>query len=153
MPLPINATLAKKPLDPVRKAVKILRLAFPNDQNAPAHVPQRRFVFPVAERVGVQLVTPESTTLRRFRDAVPRTSLVSVPETPVYEDHLPASAEYEVGASRQVLRVEAVAVPQAMDQPPNPEFGLGARGPDPTHPLASLASRQRVEATSFHAES
>ena len=64
MSLPINTALAKKHLDPVRKAVKFFRLAFPNDQNAPAHVSERRFVLPVAERVGVQLGTPESTTLR-----------------------------------------------------------------------------------------
>ena len=64
VPSPINAALAKKPRDPVRKAVKVLRLAFPDDQNAPAHASERRFVPPVAEHVTVQLGTPEGTTLR-----------------------------------------------------------------------------------------
>ncbi len=64
MSLPINAALAKKPLDPVRKAVKVLRLAFPDDQNAPAHASESRFVLPVAEYVAVHLGTPEGATLR-----------------------------------------------------------------------------------------
>ncbi len=77
---------------------------------------------------------------------------MSMPETAVYEDHLPARGEYKVGTARQAFRVNAVAISQTMDQPPNAEFGFGVRRPDPTHPLASLASRQCVETTSSHEE-
>lgn len=76
---------------------------------------------------------------------------MSVPETTMYEDHLPASAEYEVGASRQVVRVKAVAIPQAVDESPNSDLRLRVLGPDSAHSLAALRSRERVETASFHA--
>ena len=76
---------------------------------------------------------------------------MSMPETSVYEDHLPASAEYEVGASGQVFRVKAVAIPQAVDELPNSDLRLGVLGPDSAHTLAALSRRKRVETASFHA--
>ena len=76
---------------------------------------------------------------------------MSMPETAVYEDHLPAGAENEVGASRQVFRVKAVAIPQAVDESPNSDLGIRVLGPDSAHSLAALRSRERVETGSFHA--
>ena len=121
-------------------------------ENVPALSSERRLVHPVAPRVAVQLVPPESATLGRLRNAIPRTLLVPMPETTVNEDHLSPRAEYEVGAAREVLRVKTVAIPQAVDEPPNSDLGFRILGPDSAHPLASLASRKRVETTSFHGE-
>lgn len=137
---PMNTALPEERLDPFRETARIPRLAFPDDEDAPSHFLKGRFVLPVAAHVAVQLVKPESATLRRLRDAIPRTSLVPMPETPVYEDHLHACAEYEVGVTGQVSCVKSVAIPQAVDQPPDPEFGLRVLRPDTAHPLASLAS-------------
>ena len=76
-----------------------------------------------ALRVAIQLVPPETATLGRLWDAIPRTPLVPMPETTVNEDHLPMRAEYEVGAAREVLRVQPVAKPQAVDEPRNTYLG------------------------------
>ena len=76
---------------------------------------------------------------------------MSMPETAVHEDHLPAGAENEVGASRQVFRVKPVAIPQAVDESPNSDLRLRVLRPDSAHSLAALRSRERVETGSFHA--
>lgn len=46
--------------------------------------------------------------------------------------------------------MKAVTVPQAVDEPPNPELGLCVPGSDPAHSLASLAGGKGIEAALFH---
>lgn len=66
------------------------------------------------------------------------------------EDHRTSRAENEVGAASEVLCVQTVAVPQAMDEPPDSELGFRVLGPDSAHALATSASREGVETTGFH---
>jgi hypothetical protein len=50
---------------------------------------------------------------------------VSVPETPMDEDHLPALREDHVGPTRELRSMHAVAVAQRVQQAPNSHFRLG----------------------------
>ena len=80
--------LPEKRPDLFGQAIDIVGLAFPDYENSPAHFAECGLVDLITAGVPVQLVPPEFLTLRRLRDAIPRTALVPMPEATVDEDHL-----------------------------------------------------------------
>ena len=145
----MNAGLSEKRPDSCGQAVQVPRLAFPDHENVPARFAQCGLVEPVTPDVPVQLVPPELVTLGRLRDAITRTPLVPMPEAAVHEDHPTSRAENKVGTAREVARVKAVAIPQAVYDPPNPHLGFRVLGPDSAHSFAAFTNRERVEAAAL----
>lgn len=66
------------------------------------------------------------------------TALLTMPEAPVHEDHLPARPEHKVWRTGQVAPVQPVPVAHSMHEAPHSRLGTGALAPDAGHELAAL---------------
>ena len=60
-------------------------------------------------------------------------AVVLVPETPMNENHLPVSWQHDIGRSRQVSAVQAVAVAHAMHEATHDELRLRVGFSDAAH--------------------
>ena len=62
-------------------------------------------------------------------------AVVTVPKAAMHEDNLASGSEDEIGTARQVLAVEAIAVAETMEQPPDDHLRAGVPLSDGGHDL------------------
>lgn len=118
------------------------RPAFPHHKDLPAHGLQRPQVPAIPIHVPLALLLPE-VLVRRGPD-VPIFASVSVPETPVNEDHLAMACQYEIGRTRQGSSVQAKPVSHAMNHPADGKLGFGVLPTDARHVERPLRLGQYV---------
>lgn len=56
-----------------------------------------------------------------------------MPEAAMHENDFSSAGENQIGPSGQIVAVQAVAKPEAKDQPPHEHFRLHARAANSTH--------------------
>jgi len=76
-----------------------------------------------------------------------RTVSMQVPETAMHENDFEPRSENQIGATRQVLSVQAIPVSHPMNQPAHSKLWRGVLGPYKPHPDTSLGSAQYIHAT------
>jgi len=69
---------------------------------------------------------------------------MSVPETTVNEDDLPASRKNEIGTSGEQTAVKAEPISESMEYPSDGAFRLGIAPPNGTHDVAAFLRRKHV---------
>lgn len=124
-------------------AIDVAGLTFPEHENVPAALPQRGFVPPVPLDIAIQFGLPELAVRSGY--AVAGAIFMAMPKATVNEDHFSAWPEHKVGAARQILHMEAVAVAHCVDQPSDAHLWLGVFAADPAHDVAALAGREGVQ--------
>ena len=120
---PANALIKAAPHRPY--------FTLPNHQDLPSQSSELSEVGRVALSVATELGFPILKI--RSRSVGQLAARMLMPETSVYEEHLPAPRENQVGAPRQVVSVKAVPIAHGVHKAPHRKLGLHALAADRTH--------------------
>ena len=120
----------------------MLELAFPDDQDLPAHAAQPADMLPVVRHVPRKFVRPELPVALRGGGAL--AALVPVPEAAMHEHHRPVPRQHDVGLTGEVLHVEPEPVPRAVQQTADLPLRAGVLAPDLRHYSATCSYGQCV---------
>lgn len=105
------------------------QLTFPNGHYPPAHFLQLRLVAFVSLLVPFDFILPE-VCVAVWNMAI---RLVAVPKTAVNEDHDAVFAQYNVGRTRQLLHILAIAVAPMVQVAADDKLRLRVLAFDPRH--------------------
>ncbi len=65
-------------------------------------------------------------------------AVMGMPETPMNKNYLAPRAKHEIGFARKIFAMQPEPVPQLVDKPPHPQFGLHIFAPDRPHIRATV---------------
>jgi len=121
------------------------QFTFPDNQYLPAETPQRILMPHVPFGICRELRHPKVKT--RFRKPCESAGRITVtmPKASMNENHLAAISKDNVRLSWKGFSVEAVAIAQAMQKPPDRHFRFGVAALDAPHSNAALLSCQGVQ--------
>jgi hypothetical protein len=94
-----------------------LGLAFPNHEHSPALAFELAFLTSVAPRIALELRAPVSHAC--FGNPIAGRASMLMPEATVDEDHRAKSGKHQIGPSRQIAYMQAIAVSEPMDKGPH----------------------------------
>lgn len=118
------------------------KLAFPDNDHAPAQTTEPASVLSVVRDVPHKFVRPD--VLVGLGGARPFASHVPVPETPVDENHGTVSGQNNVRLAGQVSHMEPEAVAGAVQQAADGPLRAGVLAPNLRHVAAALGFGQRI---------
>ena len=121
---------------PFSQPFSVFRFALPDYQHSPAFRFQCRYMFLIAFLVASDLLGPVSSVSPGC--SVATFAGVTVPETSMHENYLPARAEHQVRFSGQILSVQSVTETHAVHYPAHGHFRPGVLTLDCTHGPAAL---------------
>lgn len=122
--------------------VSITNLALPDYQAVPTESLPLRILARVAVAVLVELGTPVARARRRHLGFP--AGFVSVPKTAVDQHRLSTRSECKVRLTRKLAEMDAETISQAVQQPPNEEFGFGVLTLYPGHKGTAGSRGKRV---------
>ena len=112
--------------NPLRHAIDILQLTFPNHQHAPSVAPKPPKVPPVAGRIAQPLFLPVRG-VGLWRN--PRVAAgVHVPKAAMHIDDFAKPGKNDVGCAGKIAAMKPEAIAEAMHQSPDDHFRLGVAG-------------------------
>lgn len=123
----------------------VFDLAFPKDQEFPAGFRQLSVIFTIAPDVLFDLFTPEVCIRLRpheFR------AVVSVPEAAVDENDFFQTAENDIGLSRKISGIQAVAITVMIKDLSDNDLGLRIFAFDLRHIVTPLSGRVAIRTVS-----
>ena len=106
--------------DPVSQDTDFLYLTFPNYENTPSEIPERRNVSNVSRHIPLPLCAPK-IGIRSWNDLA-IAALMHVPKAAVDENDLAASRKNQIGSTGQILVVQNISVTETMSCPANHHF-------------------------------
>src|SRR5207237_1415260 len=133
----------EKLLDAACERALVGNFALPDDERLPARVLERGEIPRITIDVPLSLAAPE-LGVRCRRDRAEATG-VDVPVAAVDEDYFAALAKDEIRPPRQYARVQAIAKPERVHEPPNAHLRLRVLGPDALHVFAALRGSVDVD--------
>lgn len=117
-------------------------LALPYHEYPPAESTQFRPIASIPGLISFKLVPPELPACAGQHAAV--AAVVAVPEATVHEDHSHAARKNEIRFPRQMPNMQAIAVPQSVDEPPDHHLRCRILASDPRHAESTLCWREDI---------
>jgi hypothetical protein len=136
-----SSFLIQKSLDPISYNLFFPDLALPNNHYPPSQLSKSASNFCVSFLILREFWFPKLALCTRLSILV---AAVLVPEAPVYKDYLLSGAKSKIRITRQVPRVEAVAVTHAVNESTNDHLWFRVSVADARHSLASLRIGQWI---------
>ena len=125
---------------PFSQPFSVFRFALPDYQHSPAFRVQRRYMFLIALLVACDFLRPVAPVSPGC--SVATFAGVTVPETSMHKNYLPARAEHQVRFSGQILSVQSVTETHGMYKPAHSHLRLGVATSDSPHNAAALFIHQ-----------
>ena len=121
---------------PFSQPFSVFRFALPDYQHSPAFRVQRRYMFLIALLVACDFLRPVAPVSPGC--SVATFAGVTVPETSMHKNYLPARAEHQVRFSGQILSVQSITETHAVHYPADGHFRPGVLTLDCTHRSTAL---------------
>ena len=131
----VEAAVVKKGAQPRNQRVDVLEFAFPHHENLPLEG------FELGAHLGVALLVPLKFWKPVFEPGLRGPAIaafVCMPETAVHEYHLPSGWKDKIRFTRKIPAMEPIAIPEAVQAPPNRPFRSSVPSPDRLHRPAAL---------------
>src|SRR6185312_9983665 len=128
---------------PSIQADRVVRFAFPNDEDFPSQFLQCSLGPAIARDILRKLFLPEVNS--RLWHISESASRMPVPKASVNKNYSPMFGQHDVRFARQISPMQAKAVAQAMEAFANRDFGVGVGSPYPAHIGAALLRCDSVQ--------